>query len=133
MPADRFANAVELDDALGAVIFPPVPVVDQSRLDTYQVSTLPFFLWPQGGDVAQNERCVAYPSGSDDDRMFVKVWTAIRRGQSAAVDIAMLAMFDAVSRLRLKPAAGLPHYVDAGLSQAGTFIVRSEEHTSERQ
>src|SRR3546814_9258371 len=35
----------------------------------------------------------------------------------------MLAMFDAVARLRLKPAAGLPHYVDAGLSQAGPFIV----------
>src|SRR3546814_9474762 len=55
--------------------------------------------------------------------MFVKVWTAIRRGQSAAVDLAMLAMFDAVSRLPLKPAAGLPHSVAAGLSQAGPFIV----------
>src|SRR3546814_18837839 len=55
--------------------------------------------------------------------MFVKVWTAIRRGQSAAVDLAMLAMFDAVSRLRLKPAAGLPHYLAAGLPQAGPFIV----------
>src|SRR3546814_17047136 len=96
-PADRFANAVEVADALGAVIFPPEPVVDQSRLDTYQVSTLPFFRWPQGGDVAQNERCVAYPSGSDDDRMFVKVWTASRRGQSAAVDLALLAKIGGAS------------------------------------
>src|SRR3546814_12064695 len=115
MPADRFANAVELDDALGAVIFPPVPVVDQSRLDTYQVSTLPFFRWPQGGDVAQNERCVAYPSGSDDDRMFVKVWTAIRSGQSAAVVPARVAVFDGVSRPRLKHAAGLPPHVKRGV------------------
>src|SRR3546814_11850957 len=50
IPADRFANAVEFADAPGAVIFPPEPVVAQSRLDHYQVSTLPFFRCPPGGD-----------------------------------------------------------------------------------
>lgn len=123
VPADRFANAIDFADALGAIVSPPEPVIDQSRLDTYQVTTLPFFRWQASGDVSQNERCAAYPSRNDDEPVFVKVWVAIRRGQSAALDLAMLAMFDAIARLRLKPAAGLPHYVEAGLSQAGPFIV----------
>ncbi|WP_337180302.1 AAA domain-containing protein [Sphingopyxis granuli] len=122
-PADRFTNAIEFADALGAIVSPPEPAVDQSRLDAYQVSSVPFVAWPANGEVTQSERCTAYPAGSGGEALFVKIWVAIRRGQSASLDLAMLAMLDAVTRLRLKPAAGLPLYVAAGLSPVGPFIV----------
>ena len=99
------------------------PAVDQSRLDAHQFAEIPFVRWQPAGSVEQNERAACYVSGECEQERIVKIWTGVRRGQSQKLDISMLAMFEGISRLRLKPQAGLPLFEDAGLSSVGPFVV----------
>lgn len=122
-PGDRYANAQAFADAMGEVLSPAEPAVDQSRLDAYQSAEIPFVRWQPAGDVEQNERAVCYVSGKGEQERIVKIWTAVRRGQSQALDLAMLAMFEGIGRLRLKPQDGLPTFQEAGLSSVGPFLV----------
>jgi tRNA A-37 threonylcarbamoyl transferase component Bud32 len=123
VPAERYSNAHEFADALGEILSPIEPVIDHSRLDAYEVADIPFLKWSKTGDVDQNERCASYLTRIDDRDCMVKVWTGMRRGQSQALDLAMLAMFEGIARLRLKPQDGLPHFEAASLSSVGPFVV----------
>jgi hypothetical protein len=132
VPAERYGHAQLFADAVGEILSPAEPAIDHSRLDTYEVTDIPFVKWPNRGDVEQNERCATYLTRVGDNDCMVKVWTGMRRGQSQALDLAMLAMFEGIARLRLKPQDGLPHFVAAGLSSVGPFVVyrRSAGHRS---
>lgn len=123
VPGDRYADAQAFADAVGEVLSPAEPAVDQSRLDAYQSAEIPFVRWQPAGAVEQNERAAYYVAGQGEQERIVKIWTAVRRGQSQALDLAMLAMFEGITRLRLKPQNGLPLFEDAGLSSVGPFLV----------
>lgn len=123
VPAERYGNAQLFADAVGEILSPAEPAIDHSRLDTYEVTDIPFVKWPNSGNVEQNERCATYLTRVGDNDCMVKVWTGMRRGQSQALDLAMLAMFEGIARLRLKPQDGLPHFEAAGLSSVGPFVV----------
>lgn len=123
VPAERYGNAQLFADAVGDILSPTEPVIDHSRLDAHEVTDIPFVKWPSSGNVEQNERCATYPTRIDGRDCMVKVWAGMRRGQSQALDLAMLAMFEGITRLRLKPQDGLPHFEAAGLSSVGPFVV----------
>src|SRR5690606_7077395 len=109
LPSDRFSNARAFADAFGTALSPPEPAIDQSRLDAHEVAELPFFRWkPIPGSEQQNARSTTYRSSEGGETCIVKIWPSVRRGQSRAIDLAMLAMFEGVARLRASPIAGLP-------------------------
>lgn len=124
LPSDRYSDAQAFADAFGSALSPAEVDFDQSRLDTHEVAYIPFVRWPADQNtLTQSDRRTAYVSRDGGMDLMVKVWPAIRRGQSPAIDLAMLAMFEGVARLRAAPVDCLPQFEAAGLSPVGPFLV----------
>ncbi len=61
----RFATAVELADALGELRDPSGPAVDQSRLDSFQTTSIPYVGWPVAGRPQRPSRVMAAQRGTN--------------------------------------------------------------------
>lgn len=121
-PGERYADARELAEALGELRTPSGPTVDQSRLDAFQVTEIPYVRYPITGATTTGPRSTRYESGAGPDRKVVKVWNGMTRGD-AHRDHALLAMLEGAAAIKAVPLAGGPRVVDAGLSPAGPFVV----------
>jgi tRNA A-37 threonylcarbamoyl transferase component Bud32 len=123
-PGERYADAQAFADAFGTALSPSEIQIDQSRLDAHETADIPFVRWlADSATLDQNERRTAYVSHADDGDRVVKIWTSVRRGQSQALDLAMLAMFEGGGRLMAAPADCLPQIEAAALSPVGPFLV----------
>lgn len=109
--ADGFAALVERSETYA---------VDQTLIDRHETTDVPYFLWPM---VRQLPGSTVYIGrDAEKNEITVKTWPSIRRGFSAATDIAMTRLFDGVGRLVTSPVPGLPRYIRAGLSPTGPFV-----------
>ena len=121
-PADRYANARELADALGDLRTPSDPTVDQSQLDQYETMDIPYVVFPARGPMVGGKSSTRYESFQDPDRVLVKVWNGIARGD-ARRDHALLNMLDAAATLKALPQAAIAPVLASGLSPVGPFVV----------
>ncbi len=121
-PGERYKDAIELGDAIGELRTPSGPVVDQSRLDAFQTTEIPYAAFPIAGEMATAGGKSRYISQVDGGRVVVKVWNGLQRGD-AQRDYAMLAMLEAASSLKGVPLAGAAEVVACGLSPVGPFLV----------
>lgn len=90
--ADGFAALVDRSQTDG---------IDQTLIDQHETDDVPYFLWPMvrmldGGNVYIGR-------DAEYNEITVKTWPSIRRGTSAAADIAMTRLFDGVGRLVSSP------------------------------
>jgi hypothetical protein len=114
--ADGFAALVERSDTYR---------VDQTLIDRHETDDVPYFLWPMVRKL--DGRNVYVGRDAENNEITVKTWPSIRRGASAASDIAMTRLFEGVGRLVSSPVPGLPRYVRAGLSRTGPFVAYKYE------
>lgn len=119
----RYADAVELADALGELRNPSGPTVDQSRLDRFQTDSIPYVDWLPTTPLESNGRATRYASiGPNASRSVVKVWNGVLRGDTQR-DHAILSMLEAASSIAAVPIAGVAQVASFGLSAVGPFIV----------
>jgi hypothetical protein len=117
----RYADAREMADGFAALVErSETYAVDQTLIDRHETDDVPYFLWPivrkLGGPNVYVGR------DADNEEITVKIWPGIKRGTSAASDLAMTRLFDGVGRLISSPVPGLPRYVRTGLSRTGPFV-----------
>lgn len=117
----RFADAREMADGFAALVErSETYAIDQTLIDRHETDDLPYFLWPL---VRKLDGANTYVGrDAENNEIVVKTWPGIRRGASAACDIAMTRLFDGVGQLVSSPLPGLPRYVRAGLSPTGPFV-----------
>ncbi|WP_233475854.1 AAA domain-containing protein [Bradyrhizobium brasilense] len=117
----RFSDARIMADGFAAVVDrSQADDVDQTLIDRYETSDSPYFLWPVKRKL---KGTTVYVSLSEDnEEIVIKTWPRIRRGTSAATDVAMTRLFDGVGRLVSSPLPGLPRYLRTGLSETGPFV-----------
>jgi len=121
-PGHRFADARGMAEALGELRTPSGPSVDQSRLDAFQVSDIPYVRFVPTGAPHTGAHSTRYQSGAGCDRSVVKVWNGMARGD-ARRDHALLAMLEAAASLKAVPLASAPSVIASGLSPVGPFVV----------
>ena len=121
-PADRYPSAIELAEAIGELRTPSGPTVDQSRLDAFETRDIPYGSYIPSGPMTTGDHATRYESGAGGDRLVVKVWNALRRGDARS-DHAMLAMLEAASSTMVVPVPGSAVVVACGISPAGPFLV----------
>ncbi|MCW3845981.1 NERD domain-containing protein [Sphingomonas sp. LB-2] len=121
-PSERYPDARLLAEALGELKTPSGPEVDQSRLDGFETSAIPYVAYPSAGEVQTKGRASRYESGPKPKGLVVKIWNGVTRGD-AKRDHALLAMLETAAELRALPARGVAPVVDCGLSQVGPFVV----------
>ncbi|MDT8760555.1 AAA domain-containing protein [Sphingomonas psychrotolerans] len=123
-PGERYSDARGLADALGELRTPSGPTVDQSRLDGFETSVIPYVSYPMTGEMHASGGSSRYDSGSGSDRKVVKVWNGLSRGD-ARRDHTMLSMLEAAASLIAVPLAGTAPVLACGLSPVGPFVVTS--------
>ncbi|UZE50983.1 AAA domain-containing protein [Rhodopseudomonas sp. P2A-2r] len=123
-PGERYLDAQAFTDAIGELRSPSGPTVDQSQLDGYQTTTIPYVSYPPSGAPVNGTHCVRYDSFSNDTKVVVKVWNGILRGD-ARRDHSLLAMFECAASLKAVPLPGIAPVLDSGLSPVGPFVVTS--------
>ena len=117
----RFPDARAMADGFAAVVDRlQADDVDQTLIDRHETPDSPYFLWPVKRKLKGTTVYVS--TGEDNDEIVVKTWPRIRRGASAASDVAMTRLFDGVGRLVSSPLPGLPRYLRTGLSETGPFV-----------
>lgn len=121
-PGDRFVDARALAEALGELRTPSGPTVDQSRLDGFQTADIPYIRFVPAGAPQTGPRSTRYESGAGIDKMVVKVWNGMSRGD-ARRDHALLAMLESSASLKAVPLRGAAPIVASGLSPVGPFVV----------
>ena len=121
-PGERYPDARALADAIGELKTPSGPTIDQSRLDDFQTDTIPYVDFPPLGQIVQGQNSTRYESIASGDRLVVKVWNGMMRG-NAQRDHALLAMLEAATALRAVPLSGISPVIASGLSPVGPFIV----------
>lgn len=97
--------------------------IDPSLLDRFETSTIPFVQWSPTGTVSQSITKAQYSTHQNGRDLQVKVWTSVRRNQSAAVDCALLRMLTSTEDLIRSPIHGLPMFIASGISSTGPFVV----------
>jgi serine/threonine protein kinase len=117
----RYSDARVMADGFAAVVDRSLTDdVDQTLIDQHETSDSPYFLWPIKRKLKGTTVYVGL--GEDNEEIVIKTWPRIRRGASAASDVAMTRLFDGVGRLISSPLPGLPRYLRAGLSETGPFL-----------
>jgi hypothetical protein len=88
----RHADAREMADGFAALVErSETYAVDQTLIDRHETSDVPYFLWPM---VRQLPGSTVYVGrDAENNEITVKTWPSIRRGFSAATDIAMTRLF----------------------------------------
>jgi sulfur transfer complex TusBCD TusB component (DsrH family) len=121
-PGERYSDARALADALGELKTPSGPTIDQSRLDDFETRTIPYVDFPASGPTVGGQHSTRYESTVDGNRVVVKVWNGLTRGD-ARRDHALLAMLEASASLKAVPISGTAMVVSSGLSPVGPFVV----------
>lgn len=121
-PGQRFADACALTEALGELRTPSGPTVDQSLLDSFETREIPYVGFVPAGQLHSGDHSTRYESGLGSDKLLVKVWNGISRGD-ARRDNALLAMLEAAASLKAIPLNGAAPVVASGLSPVGPFVV----------
>lgn len=121
-PGDRYPDARALAEALGELKTPSGPAIDQSRLDDFETSTIPYVDFPPNGPTVGGQHSTRYDSLVDGHRVVVKVWNGLMRGD-ARRDQALLAMLEAAASIKGVPVSGVAGVVASGLSPIGPFVV----------
>lgn len=122
VPGERYPDARTLAEALGELKTPSGPTIDQSRLDDFQTEAIPYVEYPATGPVVQGLNATRYESEASNDRVLVKVWNGLLRGD-AQREYALLAMLEAAASLKAVPIAGVASVIACGLSPVGPFLV----------
>jgi hypothetical protein len=119
----RFPTAVEMSDEFGRIADAnESPAADQSALDAFETEINPVFQWPAEVRVAEGRRIVYESRNSKSEKIVVKVWPRLFRGQNAQSDLSLLRLFQGVTKLRDTNAEGLPEFGPCGLSAMGAFV-----------
>ncbi|MFO3796028.1 MAG: NERD domain-containing protein, partial [Anaerolineales bacterium] len=121
-PGERYANAIELTEALGELISPSGPSVDQSRLDDFETSSIPYLEYFAIGQVSKGSSASRYEAMYEDNKVVVKIWDGMMRGD-AGRDHAILSMLEAAASLSTLSPIGIAKVISFGLSRVGPFIV----------
>lgn len=123
-----FINAIEFSDefarASEEITEPPI---DQSILDRYETTSVPYLTWPQSELFSSSPRCSVYLSKVRGGEFVVKIWNGISRGVNSAIDLSLIRLLDSVARVVASPVDGLPQYVESGLSPVGPYLVYCHE------
>ena len=128
-PAERFPDAGTMMEEFTRLIESRgTGSIDQSLLDRYETPDIPYLKFPSVRQLASTARCAVYVSAASNGRdVTVKIWNGLKRGLSAATDLALLRLLDSASRIISAPTAALPRFIEAGLSQVGPFVVYEHE------
>lgn len=121
-PDSRYDDARQLADALGELRTPSGPVVDQSRLDEFETTIIPYITYPPMGTPSSSGSSTRYDSLHGSTKVVVKVWNGVLRG-NASRDHSLLALLEVAATLKVVPQPGVAAVVDSGLSSVGPFIV----------
>ena len=128
-PQGRYKSAVLLAEDFGRIADKRGrPEIDQSMLDRFETKDIPYLKWPQHAILAQDVQRVVYKSvNGAGTEVVVKTWNRVMRGLDSATDLALVRLFDTVSRVAATPVAGLPRFESFGLSPTGPFVVYRHE------
>lgn len=128
-PTERFSDAgTMMEEFTRLVESRENGTLDQSLLDRHETLDIPYLKFPIVRQLASTPRCVVYMSAGPNGRdLTVKIWNGLKRGLSAATDLALLRLLDSASRVISAPTVGLPRFIEVGLSQVGPFVVYEHE------
>ncbi len=121
-PGERYPDAIDLTEALGELMSPSGPLIDQSRLDEFETSSIPYVEYPATGDVSNGSSASRYEATSDGERVVVKVWNGLMRGD-AERDHSLLSMLEEGASLARTSPLGIAKVISSGLSKVGPFVV----------
>ena len=120
-PGERYSDGAALAEALGDLRTPAGPQVDQSRLDAFETTLIPYVEYPPQSPTRQNGSSTSYQSHSGDRQVSVKIWNGVIRGD-ALRDLALLSMMEVAASLQAVPLEGVTDVVSFGLSPVGPFV-----------
>lgn len=128
-PESRFLDAVEMAGQFAALAESfGTTVIDQTLIDRYDTSSIPFVAWPAKSFFVQDARRSVYLSTQPDGaEAVVKVWHGLRRNVDAATDLALIRLFESASRVLATPIPCLPRFLEIGLSPIGPYVVYRHE------
>lgn len=123
-PSERYNDAIALSQAFGEAFVDGPKGAETSRLDGFETTELPFVRWPNHQPPKQRGAKFVYEAvGDDGDARVVKFWPSAQRNVTGALDLAMLALFESVARLKASPVTGLAKIDEAMLSPMGPYLV----------
>lgn len=121
-PGERFADAIELTESLGELMSPSGKLIDQSRLDDFETNIIPYVEYPVLGETLEGSSATRYEAELDGERVVVKVWNGLIRGD-AERDHSLLSMLEEAASLAAISLSGIAKVVSSGLSSVGPFVV----------
>jgi len=124
-PVDRFPDCIEMSEAFADIVENlRQPPIDHGLLDRFETDDIPYVKWTTSRSISKKGGTNIYESDSEDGTAHVvKVWNSFGRGINAANDLALIRLLDSATRVRDVPIAGLPIFVDLGLSPVGAYVV----------
>lgn len=124
-PAHRFEDVATMENEFAELVeSAKEPSLDQSLLDRFDTKIIPYQRWKTSINLPSNGSCTVYTTASEDEaECIVKVWNGIMRGMSTAIDLALIRLLDSASRVKAVPVAGLPNFIELGLSPVGPYVV----------
>jgi len=125
-PNDRFRDAIEMALAFASVTETVgTTIIDQSLLDRHETNVIAYVKWQPKQFYVQDSIRAVYESTDARAQapVVVKVWHGIRRNTNPATDVALVRLLESAARVISAPVAGLPRFLEAGLSPVGPFVV----------
>ncbi|MGJ0486016.1 MAG: AAA domain-containing protein [Methylomicrobium sp.] len=124
-PALRFVDVVVMAEEFASLVEPKQTIaVDQSMLDRFQTTLIPYQRWIIKAPLPSKPSCTVYVAEDEHGAsLTVKVWNGLIRGMSASVDLSLLKLLNSAALLKRSPIKGLPKFIDVGLSPLGPYLV----------
>lgn len=125
-PAERFANARDMLDALNALPLgrPSAAGVDLRAFEAYRSELIPMVVYPLLENLKQGHSHL-YKSSVGGRPISVKVWYGRKPDPKRPEETHQLQMFlDKARLVKTQPCASLAEVIDFGISDAGTFLVQ---------
>jgi hypothetical protein len=125
-PADRFAKARAMLDALNAISLgrPSAQGMDMRVFEAYRSDVMPVVAYPILENVKQGH-CHLYKSVAGGTSVSVKLWYGRRPDPKRPEDTHQLQVFlDKARLVKTQPCSSLAQVVEFGISDAGTFLVQ---------
>ncbi|WFU60101.1 AAA domain-containing protein [Bradyrhizobium pachyrhizi] len=123
-PENLFADAVEMSNAFGQIVFDSMPIqADTELLDKFETDLNPLFEWRPIERLAKGWREVFLSQDPQLGDIVVKIWPKLLRGQSSQIDLMLVRLFDGLAKLKVTLPPGLPQFGPSGLSNIGAFLV----------
>jgi len=124
-PSHRFEDVASMENEFAELVeSAKEPSLDQSLLDRFGTTLIPYQRWVTNKPLASTDRCTVYSTAGEDGAEYtVKVWNGLMRGMSTASDLALIRLLDSASRVKAVPVAGLPNFIELGLSPIGPYVV----------